>query len=39
MSMLLISHDLGVVAELADKVMVMYAGKQFEGLYKDYFVI
>jgi peptide/nickel transport system ATP-binding protein len=30
MSMLLISHDLGVVAELADKVMVMYAGKQFE---------
>jgi oligopeptide/dipeptide ABC transporter ATP-binding protein len=31
MSMLLISHDLGVVAELADKVMVMYAGKQFEN--------
>lgn len=31
MSMLLISHDLGVVAELADKVMVMYAGKQFES--------
>jgi peptide/nickel transport system ATP-binding protein len=29
--MLLISHDLGVVAELADKVMVMYAGKQFEN--------
>jgi len=31
MSMLLISHDIGVVAELADKVMVMYAGKQFEN--------
>lgn len=31
MSMLLISHDLGVVAELADNVMVMYAGKQFEN--------
>lgn len=31
MAMLLISHDLGVVAELADKVMVMYAGKQFEN--------
>lgn len=30
MAMLLISHDLGVVAELADKVMVMYAGKQLE---------
>ena len=31
MAMLLISHDLGVVAELADRVMVMYAGKQFEN--------
>lgn len=31
MSMLLISHDIGVVTELADKVMVMYAGKQFEN--------
>ncbi len=31
MSMLLISHDIGVVAEMADKVMVMYAGKQFEN--------
>ena len=31
MSMLLISHDLGVVTELADQVMVMYAGKQFEA--------
>lgn len=31
MAMLLISHDLGVVAELADKVIVMYAGKQFEN--------
>jgi oligopeptide/dipeptide ABC transporter ATP-binding protein len=31
MAMLLISHDLGVVTELADRVMVMYAGKQFEN--------
>lgn len=31
MAMLLISHDLGVVTELADRVLVMYAGKQFEN--------
>jgi oligopeptide/dipeptide ABC transporter ATP-binding protein len=32
MAMLLISHDMGVVTELADKVMVMYAGRQFENV-------
>ncbi|MCG5103680.1 ABC transporter ATP-binding protein [Oceanobacillus alkalisoli] len=30
MSMLLITHDLGVVAEVADYVVVMYAGKVIE---------
>jgi oligopeptide/dipeptide ABC transporter ATP-binding protein len=30
MSILLISHDLGVVAAMADRVMVMYAGKTVE---------
>jgi oligopeptide/dipeptide ABC transporter ATP-binding protein len=36
MAMLLISHDLGVVTELADRVMVMYAGKQFENASLEY---
>ncbi len=30
MSMLLISHDMGVIEEMADRVLVMYAGKIFE---------
>jgi peptide/nickel transport system ATP-binding protein/oligopeptide transport system ATP-binding protein len=30
MSMLIITHDLGVVAEVADEVVVMYAGKVVE---------
>jgi peptide/nickel transport system ATP-binding protein len=30
MSMLFITHDLGVVAEIADEVVVMYAGKVIE---------
>ena len=29
-SMILITHDLGIVAGIADRVMVMYAGKQVE---------
>ena len=29
-SFILISHDLGVIAELADKVMIMYAGRVVE---------
>lgn len=29
-SIIIISHDLGVIAELADKVMIMYAGKAVE---------
>lgn len=30
MSVLIITHDLGVVSEVADKVMVMYAGRTME---------
>jgi oligopeptide/dipeptide ABC transporter ATP-binding protein len=30
MAIMLITHDLGVVAEMADEVVVMYAGKIFE---------
>lgn len=31
MSIMLITHDLGVVSEMADKVLVMYAGKVVES--------
>lgn len=38
MGIIFITHDLGVVAELADKVMVMYKGKIVEeGLVRDIF--
>jgi oligopeptide/dipeptide ABC transporter ATP-binding protein len=30
MSMIFITHDLGIVAEIADRVVVMYAGKAME---------
>ncbi|MBP6216952.1 MAG: ABC transporter ATP-binding protein [Oligoflexales bacterium] len=37
-AVILITHDLGVVAGMADKVCVMYAGKMIEtGSYKDIF--
>ena len=31
MSILLITHDLGIVAEVAERVMVMYAGEIVES--------
>ena len=31
LSILMISHDLGVIAEMADKIVVMYAGKRVES--------
>jgi oligopeptide/dipeptide ABC transporter ATP-binding protein len=38
MSMLFITHDLGVVAEIADRVVVMYAGRSVEeGTARDIF--
>ena len=30
MAMMFITHDLGVVAETADRVVVMYAGRKVE---------
>ena len=30
MSVILITHDMGVIAEMADNVMVMYAGNMVE---------
>lgn len=35
MSIILITHDLGVVAEICDEVLVMYAGKIVERAYVD----
>jgi len=32
LSMLLVSHDLGVVADMADRVLVMYAGRMLNPL-------
>ncbi|MGD7044371.1 ABC transporter ATP-binding protein [Jeotgalibacillus proteolyticus] len=38
MGVLMITHDMGVVAEVADRVMVMYAGKKIEeGPVRDIF--
>ena len=37
-SIMLITHDMGVVAEMADDIMVMYAGKELEcGSVEDIF--
>ena len=37
-SVMLITHDMGVIAEMSDKVMIMYAGKSVEyGLVDDIF--
>ena len=39
MSMLLITHDLGVVAKFCDKVAVLYAGEIVEyGTFEDFFI-
>ena len=37
MAMLLITHDLGVVSEMADRVIVMYAGQIIEDSSRDQF--
>ena len=38
MSIILITHDLGIVADMADKVAIMYAGRIIEkGTYQDIF--
>jgi len=31
MSLLFITHDLGIVAEIGDRAIVMYAGKECES--------
>jgi peptide/nickel transport system ATP-binding protein len=39
-SIMLITHDMGVIAEMSDKVMIMYAGKAVEyGLVDDIFFL